>query len=75
MALVTCPFCGCDPYEYVDNGVGMEPVAITCCSLGREYFDPGDEETVTIGRGTFDSIADLLRAMRRAGMDPAIELD
>ena len=29
-----CPFCGIHPYEYVDIGVGQQPVAVTCCSLG-----------------------------------------
>lgn len=27
----TCPFCKSDPYHYEDVGVGMVPVAITCC--------------------------------------------
>lgn len=31
---MTCPFCKCDPYEYVDNGICMERVAISCCQLG-----------------------------------------
>ncbi len=31
---MTCPFCKRDPYHYVDNGVGMEAVAVTCCELG-----------------------------------------
>ena len=34
-----CPFCGHDPYEYVDIGVGYERVAVTCCSLGVMLFD------------------------------------
>lgn len=29
-----CPFCKCDPYHYVDIGVGMQAVAIVCCDLG-----------------------------------------
>lgn len=33
-----CPFCGCDPFHRVDNGVGMEAVAVTCCELGDLYF-------------------------------------
>lgn len=33
--MTDCPFCGLDPYHYVDNGVGMEAVAVTCCE-----FDP-----------------------------------
>lgn len=34
----TCPFCGRDPFVYVDNGVGMEAVAVDCCELGDQYF-------------------------------------
>lgn len=34
-----CPFCGLDPYEYVDVGVGHVPVAVNCCSMGYSYFD------------------------------------
>lgn len=26
-----CPFCKQDPYHYVDNGIGMEAVAVNCC--------------------------------------------
>jgi len=28
-----CAFCGMDPYEYVDVGVGWVPVAVTCCYM------------------------------------------
>lgn len=38
-----CPFCGRDPYHYVDNGVGMERVAVVCCDLGIALFQDGDE--------------------------------
>lgn len=31
---MTCPFCKGDPYHYVNNGIGMEPVAVDCCDLG-----------------------------------------
>lgn len=36
-----CPFCGMDPYEYVDVGIGGRgvPVAVTCCELGPLLFD------------------------------------
>lgn len=37
-----CPFCRCDPFHYVDNGCGMEAVAITCCELGCALWD-GDK--------------------------------
>lgn len=33
-----CPFCKRDPYEYVDVGVGLMPVAVTCCDLGYELI-------------------------------------
>ena len=33
-----CPFCGRDPFHYVNNGVGMEAVAVVCCDLGDLYF-------------------------------------
>ena len=46
--MTTCPFCGRDPYHYVDNGVGMEAVAVTCCELGCALFDNRDKETVTV---------------------------
>lgn len=34
----TCPFCRLDPFHYVDNGVGMEAVAVNCCELGMEFY-------------------------------------
>ncbi len=39
-----CPFCRRDPYHYVDNGVGMEAVAVTCCERGIALLQYGDEE-------------------------------
>ena len=33
-----CPFCGRDPFHRIDNGVGMEAVAVTCCDLGDLFF-------------------------------------
>lgn len=38
----SCPFCGHDPYEWVDVGVGFVPVAVTCCSEGIGYFQYND---------------------------------
>jgi hypothetical protein len=47
-----CAFCGCDPYHYVHNGLGMEAVAITCCDLGCAVYDhrndPDAELSVTV---------------------------
>lgn len=72
-----CPFCGCDPFHYVDNGVGMEAVAVTCCGLGDEYFRGHREEseTVTISRSTFNSFANVFASMRNLGLSPDIELE
>ncbi|KAF0674465.1 hypothetical protein [Profundibacterium mesophilum] len=70
-----CPFCGNDPYEYVDIGVGMERVAVTCCELGIEYFHPDERDTITISRGTLGSFAAVFSAMRTLGMSPDIEFD
>jgi hypothetical protein len=36
-----CPFCGLDPFDYVDIGVGYEPVAVTCCVFGMLFFERG----------------------------------
>ena len=33
-----CPFCGLHPFEYVDVGVGIVPVAVTCCGAGIAFF-------------------------------------
>lgn len=43
MGDLRCPFCGHDPYHYVDNGVGMEAVAVNCCDYGVALFRDGDE--------------------------------
>ena len=37
-----CPFCGEDPYHYVDIGVGMQRVAVVCCGEGIALFQHGD---------------------------------
>lgn len=34
-----CVFCGFHPYEYVDVGVGMVPVAVNCCPEGELHYD------------------------------------
>jgi hypothetical protein len=45
-----CAFCGHDPYEYVNNGVGYERVAVTCCELGCAVYDhrKGDDAVIEI---------------------------
>jgi hypothetical protein len=53
----SCAFCGRDPYEYVDIGVGYQAVAVSCCDEGiavYQYFDK------TLGR-----IARLLTGDKR----------
>lgn len=64
--MTICPFCGHDPFHYVDNGVGMEAVAVTCCELGDQYFRgqrPTPEE-VTLSREEFCEIAEKLLQAR-----------
>ena len=39
-----CPFCGHDPYHYVDIGVGFQAVAVNCCDYGIALFQHGDEQ-------------------------------
>lgn len=43
-----CAFCGCDPYEYVDIGVGVERVAVTCCALGCAVYDHRNHDDAEI---------------------------
>lgn len=68
---VQCPFCGSDPFEYVNNGIGLEPVAVTCCELGDAYFRGAREPLaeVTIDVSTFNRMARIFGAMRDLGMN------
>lgn len=59
-----CPFCGHDPYHYVDVGVGMVPAAITCCDLGIGLFQYRDEQLVRVAE-TLRMISQELLARRR----------
>lgn len=36
-----CPFCGHYPYEMVDVGIGMVPVAVNCCEWGYMLMGMG----------------------------------
>lgn len=64
--MTTCPFCKCDPYHYVDIGVGYEAVAVTCCEAGIEFFDhTRQSETVTLEREEFMAIGYALAMLRR----------
>ncbi len=60
----TCPFCGRDPFHYVDIGVGFEAVAVTCCELGVEFYRREAAE-VTLSREEFDEIGGTLFELRR----------
>jgi hypothetical protein len=76
--MTTCPFCTSDPFHYIDNGLGSEAVAVTCCDLGDMYFRgrrPEPEE-VTVSWLDFIRIADRLRQLREmeAAPTPSIEV-
>ena len=43
-----CIFCGRDPYEYVDIGVGYERVAVSCCDYGIGLYQYGQKPLVRI---------------------------
>ena len=58
---MTCPFCGLDPFEYVDIGVGFEAVGITCCNLGWYYFDVGPDHS-HIGM-TYEAVLEINQEM------------
>lgn len=57
-----CPFCTRDPFHYVDNGCGMEAVAVACCELGDLYFRGARKapEEVTLSYKEFDEIGGKL---------------
>lgn len=61
-----CPFCGRDPFHYVDIGVGREAVAVDCCELGDLYFRgmrPPIKHDVTLDADEFRRIGDKLTAL------------
>lgn len=55
--MTTCPFCNRDPFHYVDNGVGMEAVAVTCCELGQLLYEREKPKEVTLTGDEFTAIA------------------
>ena len=61
-----CVFCGHDPYHYVDNGLGMETVAVTCCENGAEFYGIHHRDEVTIAGDDFRAIAFKLGDQRAA---------
>lgn len=74
-----CPFCGHDPYHYVDNGIGMERVAVTCCDLGVALYQDGDEllvrevalraEAATLLERQAEAAGKLVEALERVVSD------
>lgn len=40
--MTKCPFCKCDPYHYVDIGIGFQAAAVDCCDLGIGLFSHED---------------------------------
>lgn len=72
---MNCPFCGHDPFHYVDNGVGMEAVAVTCCDLGDLFFRGARQapEEVTMSWADFINIGARLAAMESQS-ERAIEM-
>ena len=72
-----CPFCGRDPYHYVDNGVGMERVAVTCCDEGIAYFQHGDPvlaEQMALRREAAAALRDLTEQKPKSMGQCAYEL-
>lgn len=69
----SCPYCNRDPYHYVDNGVGMERVAVVCCEAGIEWFQYGREtdEPKTL---EYEAAAILRALAERAAPAPAGDL-
>jgi len=59
-----CAFCGADPYEYVNNGIGLEPVAVTCCELGCAVYDHryDDAAEITVTSAELREIASRIAA-------------
>jgi hypothetical protein len=76
---MTCPFCGLDPYEYVDVGIGSIPVAVTCCEDGHrllvenERFEDLAQPWMEHARKTMELYEDALRkiAWNRDNLDTA----
>lgn len=45
-----CPFCHLDPFHYVNNGVGMEAVAVVCCDAGVDLYSMRPTESALANR-------------------------
>jgi hypothetical protein len=64
--MTDCPFCGRDPFVYVDIGVGREAVAVNCCDLGDLYFRGAREpitDDVVISPDEFRELGDRIAVM------------
>lgn len=65
--MTICPFCGRDPFHYVDVGVGSVPVAVDCCELGDLYFRgqrPEIEGEVLIPADEFRELGNRIGGMQ-----------
>jgi hypothetical protein len=73
--MTDCPFCGRDPFHYVDIGVGMEAVAVTCCDFGDLYFRgarPAPDE-VTMSWEEFTDFGAKLADLRQAAISDSAQ--
>ena len=75
---MTCPFCGLDPYEYVDVGIGSIPVAVNCCEDYVSLYHGADFQDLATAwmagaRATIDRYENALRgiAWNRHDLDAA----
>lgn len=57
-----CIFCGRDPYEYVDVGVGMQRVAVSCCEMGIGLYHHRDEQLSSLSDRMYQGAA-LIRQL------------
>lgn len=66
--MTICPFCGRDPFHYVDIAVGMEAAAVICCENGDMLFRGAREipDEVTMPWDDFVKIAGTLTELREA---------
>lgn len=59
---MSCPFCGLDPYEYVDVGLGGRgvPVAVSCCEFGQMLFDDrtADKRWIHLAEKALEELGD-----------------
>lgn len=73
---MSCPFCGLDPYEYVDVGVGGRgvPIAVNCCHFGPALFDDRskDQHWSKLAQRVADELGDM--PFGEARMNKAAEL-